>query len=1026
MCGIVGVVGPASRSLEARLARACEVMRHRGPDDAGLSVGEDVAFGFRRLSILDLSAAGHQPMQAGDGRLTLVFNGEIYNFRELRRALEARHHFESHTDSEVLLHGFAEWGWEGLLARVDGMFAFAIWDAHARTLYAARDRVGKKPLYFSRRGGSLYFASTLHAVLELLPCTPDVSTAALDAYLTYQAVPAPMTMYEGVEHLPPAHALVFDADRGTTTVTRYWDLLFAPKLRESEQDVLEQTDTLLRASVRKRLVSDVPLGAFLSGGVDSGLIVSMMAQESSSAVEAVVIGFDDPKFDERQYARAVAQRWGVRLHEDVIGPSELRALPEIVWHYGQPLADVSIVPSYAVARLARRHVTVALNGDGGDEVFGGYARPVVARAAAAYRRAPAAARAVIAGALARQAHGRLRRAWMLAEAGRGSARDAFVYDRGFRSFRDEAYGPALQGAEHPDALYGAVWDRAPGEDDVDRALYGDFATYLPDQLLVKMDVATMAHSLEARSPFLDRALIEFAARIPTAVRLKGYATKYLLKRLAERYLPHDVIYRRKRGFVAPVGQWMSTAHAPLLRAVLDGRTFQRRGWVRPAFVRRMLDEHARGARDWGEQLWTLLVLETWARQSIDRTLGRNDPIDALREGADGPARPFVRHTGAAPIETMQIGMGWFGEEAGGLNRYYHGLTASLPDVGVRVRGVVAGSDAVVQTSGGAVEAMAPQTAPLRERWRRTRDAVRQFVADPTRKLVVSHFALYTYPALGLLRGRPLVVHFHGPWALESEVEGAGWASVRTKHRFETAVYRTASRCVVLSRAFERVLHERYGVPRDRIRVVPGAVDVDRFATGASRGEARRRLGWPADQPIVLAVRRLARRMGLEDLVDAVPEIRRRVPDVLVLIAGKGAIAGELQRRIDGLGVQDSVRMLGFVADEDLPLAYRAATVSVVPTVALEGFGLIVAESLAAGTPALVTPVGSLPEVVEGLSRDLVLGATGPAAIADGIGRALDGTLPLPDAAACERFARERYSWPVVAAQIRAVYEEALR
>ena len=339
-------------------------MRHRGPDDTGLWSAKGAMLGLRRLAILDLSAAGHQPMLSRDGRLALVFNGEIYNHRELRRELEITYPFRSQTDSEVLLAGFAAWGWEGLLRRIDGMFAFAIWDDRSQTLYAARDRVGKKPFFYALTPNGLIFASTLNALRALLPGTPELDPIAVDAYLTYQAVPAPLTVFRGVRQLPPAHQLIFQPANERLALSRYWDVYYTPKRREGEAETLEALDGLVRRAVRKRLMSDVPLGAFLSGGVDSSLVVAMMAQEAGS-VEAVMMGFEDPTFDERSFARQVAARWGVQLHEHLLRPRAVADLPEIVWQYGQPLADVSIVPTYYVAQAAKSHVTVVLNGDGG-------------------------------------------------------------------------------------------------------------------------------------------------------------------------------------------------------------------------------------------------------------------------------------------------------------------------------------------------------------------------------------------------------------------------------------------------------------------------------------------------------------------------------------------------------------------------------------------------------------------------------------------------------------------------------------
>jgi asparagine synthase (glutamine-hydrolysing) len=632
MCGIVGVVARPGDLDVARLERATAMMAHRGPDGGGTACPAGAALGFRRLAILDLSDAGRQPMATADGRLWLVFNGEIYNYLELRRQLVPRYEFRSRTDSEVLLHGFSEWGWDGLLSRIDGMFAFALWDRAAQRLYAARDRVGKKPFFYAKVDGGFAFASTLNALRALLRSTPRVDPIALDAYLTYQAVPAPLSIFAGIEQLPPAHGLVYDAAQQELRVRRYWDLRYAPKVPRAEADVLDDLDALLRAAIRRRLASDVPLGAFLSGGVDSSLVVSLLAQESGTAPEAVVIGFEHPGFDERPYARAVAARWGVRLHEAVLGPEAIAELPQIVWHYGQPLADVSIVPTFAVARAAKRFVTVVLNGDGGDEVFGGYARPVVQRAAQQYRRwLPRGVRSAIAGALHSHEQGLLRRARMLALAGQSPSVRGFTYERAFRNCRAAAYTAAFArtlGDWHPDELYAPAWIRATAADDVDRALYGDLTTYLPDQLLAKMDVSTMAHGVEARSPLLDTALLEYAATIPNELRLKRYGTKYLLKRLAERYIPRQVLYRRKRGFVMPAAQWLRGGLSPLASALLQSRSFRDRGWIRPDFVDRILREHAARRYDWGQQLWTLLVLELWARLALDGSLQAGDPLEA--------------------------------------------------------------------------------------------------------------------------------------------------------------------------------------------------------------------------------------------------------------------------------------------------------------------------------------------------------------------------------------------------------------
>jgi len=643
MCGIIGHAGARVRALEARVRSARDSMTHRGPDDAGLWSDDLAVLGARRLAVLDLSAAARMPMTSADGRHVLVFNGAIYNYLELRAELAHDVELRSSGDTEVILQGFRVWGWDRLLDRLDGMFAFALWDAREHTLYAARDRMGEKPLFYARHDDGLSFASTLAALMRLRGGAPVVDVRALDAYLTYQAVPAPLAIFEDTAQLPPAHELRFSPDTGELRIARYWDVHFTPKRHTTERDAVDAIDEMLRRSIGQRLRSDVPTGALLSGGVDSSLVTAIASQESGRPLDAVTLGFDHTAFDERAFARIVAARHGVRLHEEVITPSVAADLPAIVWHYGQPLADVSIVPNYYLARAARRLMTVALAGDGADETFGGYARPMIERAAGPYRALlPAPVRRALRAMLAERTGTRSedfrRKLALLAAGGAGSAADAFVYDRAFRPLRGDAYDArflaALDGW-HPDSLYHDAWSRAVATDDVDRALYGDLTTYLPDQLLAKADVSAMAHGLETRSPFLGRELVEYTATLPTALRLRGWTTKYLLKRVAERYVPRDVLHRRKRGFVMPASDWLRGELAPFAHATIGAARFLDRGWIRPDAVRRLLAEHADGSRDWSHQLWTLMILEIWARLALDGSLAPSDPLDVHALAASG-------------------------------------------------------------------------------------------------------------------------------------------------------------------------------------------------------------------------------------------------------------------------------------------------------------------------------------------------------------------------------------------------------
>jgi glycogen synthase len=378
------------------------------------------------------------------------------------------------------------------------------------------------------------------------------------------------------------------------------------------------------------------------------------------------------------------------------------------------------------------------------------------------------------------------------------------------------------------------------------------------------------------------------------------------------------------------------------------------------------------------------------------------------------------------LSVLQLGEGWFTERAGGLNRFYRDLLQHLPRTGVEVRGLTVGSVEVGRETSGRVEAFSTASAPLPLRWWRVRRAVSRALARDQFSLVASHFSLYTFPVLDLIGPRPLVIHFHGPWASEGKAEGTWRMNTSAKAILERLVYRHGTRFIVLSHAFRDVLHRSYRVPMDRIRVVPGGVEADRFATGVNQREARKQLDWPPDRPIVLTVRRLARRMGLENLIEAMYEVRKSAPETQLFVAGKGALVETLTARVQSLGLENNVRFLGFLPDEYLPLAYRAADLTVVPTVALEGFGLTTVESLAAGTPVLVTPVGGLPEVVSDLSPELVLPGTGTGPLAEGLISVLTGGLTMPEAEACQSYARTHYAWPVIADRVRKVYVEALR
>jgi asparagine synthase (glutamine-hydrolysing) len=627
MCGICGLYHADGQLADAELlARMIATLHHRGPDNVGVWADGPVGLANARLAVIDLSPDAAQPMGNEDGSIWIVFNGEIYNYQTLRRQAAARgHQLFSHSDTEVLLCLYEDYG-PACLGHLRGMFAFAIWDSRQRRLFLARDRVGKKPLFYYCDPERFVFGSEIKALLAhpLLPRRLKVD--AVPAYLVYGYVPAPDTMFADIQELPPGHWLTLED--GQISVERYWDVPWtepSPPLSNPEAAYIEELLAHLREAVRIRLVSDVPLGAFLSGGLDSSLIVALMAQLMDEPVKTFAIGFaGEPSFDERPHARRVAEYLGTDHHEFVVRPDAIELLPKLVRHYDQPFADSSAIPTYLVSQLTREQVTVALTGDGGDEVFAGYERFAAARLAELYRRVPAPLRQVLAGVLHRLPE---------STSYRGPVRR-------MRRFVDSAALPLLDrylgwvGLFDPDLVAELMPDWAAAASDVrrhlgqpleavqsnditDQLLYLNATTYLPGDLLVKTDRASMAHGLEARCPFLDQELIAWAATVPAHLKLRRMTTKYLLKRAAEGLLPSEIVYRPKHGFGVPVGRWFRTDLKEFVRDVLLSQTARQRGYFDATLVERMIEDHHIGQRDWGHQLWALLTFEMWHRLYLD-------------------------------------------------------------------------------------------------------------------------------------------------------------------------------------------------------------------------------------------------------------------------------------------------------------------------------------------------------------------------------------------------------------------------
>ena len=627
MCGICGLYEyekhvPVDRYI---LGNMLSVIRHRGPDDSGIYLDKDLAIGMRRLSIIDLTG-GKQPIGNEDGTIVTVFNGEIYNYHELREQLQSRgHKVATASDTEVIVHLYEDFG-EECVQYLRGMFGFAVWDHRRRKLFVARDRLGIKPLYYSYAGGRLIFASEIKAVLQHPSIPARLNATGLSHFLSLKYVPAPQTMFEGIYALPPGCSLTCDA-HGVTT-RRYWDLSFAKQEngRLSEEIYAEQLEALLRESVQLHLVSDVPFGAFLSGGLDSSTIVALMSQFLNEPVKTYSVGFEGDAeveaISELPYARMVAKKYQTDHHEALIHARDLINLSEkVVWHLDQPIADDACLANFMVAELASRDVKMVLTGEGGDELFAGYARYAGERLSTLFQHLPRAAKSV---ALCLSGHFPGLRRQKLALFALCQSGEVNRLANWFPLFNSEAKHSLLSedfkhsiNGNTPSAVFSEHLARTDATDPLNRMLYVDTKLWLPDDLLARGDKTSMAASLEARVPLLDHKLVEFAASLPPQLKVKGLTRKYLLRKVSQTLLPPEIISRKKKGFPMPMSLWFRKEARSFLRDALSPAALRRRGLFNPAFVEKLFQEHETCFADHGSILWGLLSVELWQRVFLD-------------------------------------------------------------------------------------------------------------------------------------------------------------------------------------------------------------------------------------------------------------------------------------------------------------------------------------------------------------------------------------------------------------------------
>src|SRR4051794_37211429 len=621
MCGIAGKVSSGGDVPRGLVEAMCARQAHRGPDSRGIHRSNGVALGIQRLRIIDLQT-GDQPIYNEDRSVAVVLNGEIYNFPELRDQLQRRGHtFYTRTDTEVIAHLYEERG-PKLVDELNGMFSLAVWDERRRRLLLARDRVGKKPLFYAEGDGWLSFASELPALMADPDVRAEIDPSSIDCYLAYGYIPSPWSIWKDVRKLRPAHTLVWE--NGRTTIDRYWRLDYSHKRTDDRRELEEELRERLGAAVRRRLISDVPLGAFLSGGVDSSIVVSEMAAASTQPVKTYSIGFEEEEYNELPRARVIAERFATDHHEYVVEPDAIDLVPKLVRHYGEPYADSSAIPTFYLAELTRRDVTVALNGDGGDESFAGYLRHVANSLTGRLDVVPQPVRrriAAIGRALPRRPGSKtlLSRAQRLlvsvdADAIERYRRHVSVFNDAERAeLLDPDFRASIDEMRAPGVIAGP-WRAASGSSMLDRLLEVDVNTYLPGDLLVKVDIATMAYSLEARSPFLDPEVMEFAASLPPREKASMGRKKLLLRRAYRGQIPDAILDGAKRGFGVPLGAWFRGELQGYARELLLDRATLDRGYFNESAVRGIFDAHAAGQGDRSLQLWAMIMLESWHRQ----------------------------------------------------------------------------------------------------------------------------------------------------------------------------------------------------------------------------------------------------------------------------------------------------------------------------------------------------------------------------------------------------------------------------
>lgn len=626
MCGIAGFIerdrDAPTAPREIALDKMCRVITYRGPDEQGTTVIGRAALGMRRLSIIDVKS-GQQPIFSEDENLIIVFNGEIYNYRELKSELESfGHRFKTNSDTETILYAYKQFG-AACLEKLRGMFAFAIWNKREESLFIARDRVGKKPLFYHlTERGNFVFGSELKVLLTHGEIKKEINLTALDAYLTFGYVPEEFCIFKNVHKLAPGNYLIFKD--GVIETKQYWDFRYEKTAElKSEAEYVERLRELITESVKVRLISEVPLGAFLSGGVDSSAIVGTMAKLSAKPVKTFSIGFNEDSFNELKYARLVAEHFQTEHHEFVVTPDLMETVDELVWHFDEPFSDPSSLPTFMVSKMAREYVTVVLSGDGGDELFAGYTRYVTEKQRRAFDKIPRVLRENLLKPLSEKLPTGTKGKYYLYNSSLGAV-DRYIDNVSFFNqmrrrmlYQDEFLKQLNDNFGNGETVYRSIAETVSSNEAIDRLLYLDSKTYLPSDILTKVDRMSMAASIEARVPLLDHKLIEFVTNIPGNLKLNGLETKYIFRKAVRGLIPDAILERPKQGFGVPLNEWINRQLRSRIRETLSEKSFATRGYFDAKYVQTLLDEHGTNRRNHSYALWMLFMLELWHQRYLD-------------------------------------------------------------------------------------------------------------------------------------------------------------------------------------------------------------------------------------------------------------------------------------------------------------------------------------------------------------------------------------------------------------------------